>query len=135
MYITKILEYSYNYADYIVSDGVKELKCMCISVPLPDDKEPQIGMEVLRIYAFAVNRIDIIKITNEKQKNYKISNQIFSYFKYKLRGKIIDCKQAIVQVFDFTIRLEWEYPNGFSEEFQNGDFIEFEVDRLDCEII
>lgn len=135
MYIKKILEYSYNYADYIVSDGVKELKCMCISVPLPDDKEPQIGMEVLRIYAFAVNRIDIIKITSENQKNYKISNQIFNYFKYKLRGKIIDCKQAIVQVFDFTIRLEWEYPNGFSEEFQNGDFIEFEVDRLDCEII
>lgn len=135
MYIKKILEYNYNYANYMVSDGVNELKCLCLSVPLPDNMEPKEGMEVLKIYAFTVNKLEIMKVLKEKDKKYYISKTPLIGFDYKIRARIVDCKKAIVEVFNFIISLEFEYENGFSEDFINGDFIEFEVDRLDCEII
>ena len=135
MYIKKILEYNYNYANYMVSDGNKEVKCLCLSVPLPNDKEPQVGMEVLKIYAFTVNELIISKVLEEKKKNFYVSKTPIFGFSYKIRGRIVDRQKAIIEVYNFTISLEFEYENGFSEDFKNGDFIEFEVDRLDCEII
>ena len=66
MYIKKILEYDYNYANYMVSDGFNEVKCFCMSVPLPNDREPQVGMEVLKIHAFTVNKLEIMKVLEEK---------------------------------------------------------------------
>ena len=135
MYIKKILEYNYNYANYMVSDGNKEVKCLCLSVPLPNDREPQVGMEVLKIYAFTVNKLEIMKVLKEKDKNFYISKTPLIGFDYKIKARIVDCKKAVVEVFNFTISLEFEYENGFSEDFKNGDFIEFEVDRLDCKII
>ena len=59
MYIKKIIEYSYSYASYVVSDGNNELKCMCVSVPLPDGREPQCGLEITNIFAFCINDIVI----------------------------------------------------------------------------
>lgn len=135
MYIKKILEYNYNYANYMVSDGDKELKCLCLSVPLPNNKEPEVGMEVLKIYAFTINKLEITKVLEEKNKKFYVSKTPLIGFDYKIKARIIDCKKAIVEVFNFTISLEFEYENGFSEDFNDGDFIEFKVDRLDCEII
>ena len=135
MYIKKILEYNYNYAEYMVSDGDKELKCLCLSVPLPNNKEPEVGMEVLKIYAFTINKLEITKVLKEKNKKFYVSKTPLIGFDYKIKARIIDCKKAIVEVFNFTISLEFEYENGFSEDFNDGDFIEFKVDRLDCEII
>ena len=135
MYIKKILEYNYNYADYMVSDGDKELKCLCLSVPLPNNKEPEVGMEVLKIYAFTINKLEITKVLKEKNKKFYVSKTPLIGFDYKIKARIIDCKKAIVEVFNFKISLEFEYENGFSEDFNDGDFIEFKVDRLDCEII
>lgn len=135
MYIKKILEYDYNYANYMVSDGFNEVKCLCISVPLPNDREPQVGMEVLKIYVFTVNKLEIMKVLEEKDKKFYLSKTPLIGFEYKIIARIVDCKKAIVEVFNFKISLEFEYEQGFSEDFKNGDFIEFEVDRLDCEII
>ena len=53
----------------------------------------------------------------------------------KIKVRIVDCKRAIVEVLNFTISLDFEYENGFSEVFKEVDFIEYEVDRLDYEII
>lgn len=33
----KIIEYVYNYAEYIVTDGKYDINCICDSVPLPND--------------------------------------------------------------------------------------------------
>ena len=33
MYIKEVLKYDWNYAEYIVTDGKYDLKCMCESVP------------------------------------------------------------------------------------------------------
>ena len=134
MYIKKVLNYSYNYADYIVSDGKNELVCMCLSVPLHNGKEPKSGMKITNIEVFSIDGLKISKITNPKYQNYNIKKYLFNFFKCKLKGKIIDSKLAIVKVYDFIISLGWEYPEGFSEDFKEGDFIEFIADRLDCEI-
>ena len=53
MEIKQILEYDYNYAEYIVTDGKYDIVCMCLSVPLENNNEPKIGMKVdslLQIY-------------------------------------------------------------------------------------
>ena len=49
MKISKINEYSYSYAEYMVSDGKQELRCVCNSVPLPCGQEPKIGMAVKNV--------------------------------------------------------------------------------------
>ena len=43
--IKHILEYDYNYAEYIVTDGKYDIVCMCLSVPL-ENNNPKIGMKV-----------------------------------------------------------------------------------------
>ena len=44
--IKHILEYDYNYAEYIVTDGKYDIVCMCFSVPLENNNDPKIGMKV-----------------------------------------------------------------------------------------
>ena len=44
MHIKKVLEYDYNYAQYIVTDGRNDVKCVCMSVPLPNGKKPESGL-------------------------------------------------------------------------------------------
>ena len=135
MFIKKVIDYSYNYATYIVSDGIHEIKCMCLSVPLPNNKEPLCGMEVIHVYAFSLDKIKIKKVVNERLKTYHISRSKIFSFEHKLRGKIIDSKLSLVEVFGFIISLEFDYEYGLSDELKDGDYIEFKVDRLDCEII
>ena len=57
MKISKINEYSYSYAEYLVSDGTYEIRCVCNSVPLADGSEPQIGMPIKMLYAFCLEDI------------------------------------------------------------------------------
>ena len=64
MKIKRILEYDYNYAEYIVTDGKYDIVCMCLSVPLENDNEPKIGMKVESLYAFSYNDIIKLKISN-----------------------------------------------------------------------
>ena len=45
MEINHILEYDFNYAEYIVSDGKYDIVWMCLSVPL-ENNNPKIGMKV-----------------------------------------------------------------------------------------
>ncbi|CCZ85514.1 unknown [Firmicutes bacterium CAG:631] len=62
----------------------------------------------------------------------EIIKSLFKPLGYELKGRILDSNKAIVQVFNFEIDLEYDYPDGFGEEFKNGEHVEFSVDRLDC---
>lgn len=130
MYIKKVLDYSYNYAEYIVSDGKNDIICMCISVPLSDGKIPKEGMAVSNIYIFSLNELSIQKI--DKGKEYTHKNN--SYFGYEIQGTVIDDKKAIISVFDFKFSLAYEYPDGLPVTFCKGDLVKIAVDRFDCEI-
>ncbi len=133
MEIKCILEYDYNYAEYIVTDGQFDIVCMCMSVPLENNIEPKIGMKVERLYAFSYD--DTIKLKISNFKRCYIQKDLKSYFKYNLCGIIIDALNAIIKVFDFIIDLKNIYPNGFDTTIKNGDYVEFEVDRIDCTLI
>lgn len=37
---------SYSYAVYQISDGLYELRCVCNSVPLPNEMVPKVGRKV-----------------------------------------------------------------------------------------
>ena len=132
MHIKKVLEYNYNYAQYIVTDGKNDVKCVCMSVPLPNEKKPERGLKITKIYAFSVEGVMLKKVIEEKNMKDEIIQPLFDSLGYKLKGRILDANKAIVQVFNFQIDLEYDYPNGFGEDFKNGEFVELSVDRLDC---
>ena len=131
MHIKEILRYDWNYAEYIVTDGLNNLICMCISVPLPNNLSPQVGMKISMLYAFAYSEIKVIKLIRQEDKKFYIEKDK-AYFAYRLYGKIIDIKKALVRVYDFIISLEYQFDNGFPSDYSEGDFISFDVDRLDC---
>ena len=132
MHIKKVIEYTYNYAEYIVTDGNNELKCVCMSVPLSDGRDPTIGLEITKISAFSVDELIINKIIKEKDKKDSISNFLFNPFGYKLKGRVLNSNQSIIEVFNYKIDLGYDYPDGLGKDFKDGDYVEFSVDRLDC---
>lgn len=132
MYIKKVVEYDYNYAQYIVTDGKHDVECVCASVPLPNEKEPECGWEISKIYAFSVKGVIVKKITKENNMRDQIIKSLFNPLGYKLKGRILDSNNAIVQVYNFKIDLTDDYPDGMGEDFRNDDYVEFSVDRLDC---
>ena len=131
MKISKINEYSYSYADYQVSDGDKEIRCVCNSVPLPNGLEPQIGMPIKMLYAFC---FEDILIKEEKSANCHKITKLGKYgFQYEIIGTILHKKKSLIKVFDFTISLEYFYPNGISG-FEEGDIVSIIIDRMECEL-
>ena len=132
MHIKKVLEYDYNYAQYIVTDGRNDVRCVCMSVPLPNEKKPEIGLKITKIYAFSVEGVILKKVIEEKNMQDEIIKPLFDSLGYKLKGRILDSNKSIVQVFNFEIDLEYDYPDGLGEEFENGEYVELSVDRLDC---
>ena len=131
MKISKINEYSYSYAEYQVSDGDKEIRCVCNSVPLAGGLEPQIGMPIKMLYAFC---FEDILIKKDKLANYhKITKIGIHGFTYEVIGAVLSKKDSLIKVFDFIISLEYFYPNGITN-FEEGDVVSFTVDRIECEI-
>ncbi len=133
MEIKYILEYDYNYAEYKVTDGKYDIICMCLSVPLENNNEPKIGMKVECLYAFSYK--DTIKLNVSKSGKCYIKKDLKNYFKYKLCGVVVDSINAIIKVFDFVIDLKEDYPTGFDTTIKKGDYVEFEVDRIDCILV
>lgn len=131
MKISKINEYSYSYAEYQVSDGDKEIRCVCNSVPLPNGLEPQIGMSIKMLYAFC---LEDILIKEEKSANCHKITKIGKYgFQYEIVGTILNKMNSLIKVFDFIISLEYFYPNGISD-FEEGDIVSIIIDRIECEL-
>lgn len=132
MYINKIIVYDYSYAEYLVTDGVNDLLCMCLSVPLPNNETPKINMKVSNIFVFSYNDIYLKKVDNDNKKQDVIFKDNNDYFKYILRGHILNKSKAIVEVFNFRISLENYFPEGFDDTYKKNDYVEFIADRLDC---
>ena len=131
MKISKINEYSYSYAEYLVSDGNYEIRCVCNSVPLAGGAEPQIGMPIKMLYAFC---LEDILIKEEKSANCHMINKIGKYgFQYEIVGTILNKKNSLIKVFDFIISLEYFYPDGISD-FEEGDIVSITIDRIECEL-
>ena len=103
-----------------------------MSVPLPNGKKPERGLEITKIFAFSVEGVILKKVIEEKNMRDEIIKPLFDSLGYKLKGRILDSNKAIVQVFNFEIDLEYDYPDGLGEEFKNGEYVELSVDRLDC---
>lgn len=127
--IKQVLEYEFNYAEYEITDGEHSLICMCLSVPLQNGKEPQIGMEIEQLYAFCHG--DTINLETESCKKFNVQ-KAEGYFAYRLSGIVVDSRKAIIKIFGFSISLEFYYPNGFGEMIKMGDCVTFFVDRVDC---
>ena len=106
---------------------------MCLSVPLENNNEPKIGMKVDSLYTFSYNGNIILKISNANK--YNIQKDPKNHFKYNLCGIVVDSKKSIIKVFDFIIDLSNDYPNGFDTLIKDGDYVEFEVDRIDCTLV
>lgn len=131
MKISKINEYSYSYAEYLVSDGTYEIRCVCNSVPLAGGAEPQIGMPIKMLYAFC---LEDILIKEEKSANCHMITKIGKYgFQYVIVGTILNKKNSLIKVFDFIISLEYFYPDGISD-FEEGDIVSITIDRIECEL-
>lgn len=133
MKIKLILEYNFNYAEYIVTDGKHDLICMCLSVPLSDNKEPKTGMQIKNLYAFSYENTIRLNISNNKKCYIKKDKN--DYFKYKVCGSVEDSKKATIKVFEFVISLEYYYPEGFNSSLKNGEYVEFYIDRVDCTLL
>ena len=131
MKISKINEYSYSYAEYLVSDGTYEIRCVCNSVPLAGGAEPQIGMPIKMLYAFC---LEDILIKEEKSTNCHMITKIGKYgFQYEIVGTILNKRNSLIKVFDFIISLEYFYPDGISD-FEEGDIVSIIIDRIECEL-
>jgi hypothetical protein len=131
MKISKINEYSYSYAEYQVSDGDKEIRCVCNSVPLPNGLEPQIGMPIKMLYAFCYE--DLLIRKDKSANGHKIIKLGKYGFEYEIVGTILHKKKSLVKVFDFIISLEYFYPDGISD-FEEGDIVSMIIDRIECEL-
>ena len=126
MFIKEILEYHHNYAEYIVSDGKYSVICICMSVPLPLNKEPEEGMKILIIDAFFENYDDVM-LSNQKEYFIKKGKRPLAYI---LTGEIVDKDKGLVRVGDLLI----DIGEGYKKTYNNGDYIEIKADRLDCYI-
>ena len=129
MIIKEVLTYDGdNYAQFIVSDGTYDLLCVCTPVTLPSGfNEPKKGMDISEIVAFAPDGMNVKRIRDDKNKVYMIKKGK-NPLNYHLQSKVIDKEIGLVRIGNLIIETD-ELP----EDVVNGDFIEFEVDRLDCD--
>jgi len=130
MFIKNVLTYQYNYAEYIVTDGKYDLICICDLVPFPpESKGPEIGMKIADISTFTFGRMNTNKIEDDENKIYLIEKGSRS-FDYYLQAKVVDKEKALVAIGELIIEIDDEFP----KYLENGDFVGFEVDRLDCSL-
>lgn len=134
MYIKKILEYQYNYAEFVVTDGVNDIVCMDLTVPLPNGKEPRTGMKIGAVLAFSKDDSGVFaqKIQKMQTEQTYMTKDPHDYFRYTIQGQVVDAAKAIVAVGGIEISLLNVIPGGFDGLYKLGDIIRFVADRLDC---
>ena len=129
MYIKEIKRNDSYTADIVVTDGQNEILCFCWGIHDEIDiSSLKPGTVVKNIIAFSNTNIII---TRSETKNYLIK-ALETPFSYTFQGKIESTRKAIIKVGDITISLNQEFEGGLPQEFKNGDFVKFTVDRLDC---
>lgn len=108
-----------NEADIIVSDGMFDLLCYCYP-SMPYSK----GTVIESITTFLAQNI-----IRAKQKECLVF-KLMDYYAYHLQGKIIDLEKRIVCVGKLKVIIDGSIP----DDIQQGEFVEFDVQRLDCSI-
>lgn len=104
-------------SDIIVSDGLFDLLCYCYpSISYP------IGTVVSSITTFMAK-----KIMRADKKEYLIL-KLKDYYAYHLQGKVINLEKNIVCVGKLEIIVDGSIP----KDIKLNEFIEFDVQRLDC---
>lgn len=93
---------------------------------------PEVGMKIKYLHAFFFNQINIIKQPIDC-KIEKIRKLGLRGFKYKIKGYVLDKNESLIQVYGFIISLEKNFPDGLYG-YENNEYIEIDIDRLDAEI-
>lgn len=104
-------------ADVIVSDGLYDLLCYNYQSAKLALKMDVDELSIL----FAGN---IMKSSNP---NYFI-NKLSDYYAYHLQGKVADINIPTIIIGNLKIYLDNMLPNDIRE----GDFVEFDAQRIDC---
>ena len=107
-------------ADLIVTDGIHELLCYCC----PFENESEIMPNIKLIESFLCE--NIMRVDD---KEYLIVKHK-SFYSYHLQGQVLDINKHIVCIGKIIINLDRPLP----KDIKNGDFIEFDVLRLDSYI-
>lgn len=108
-------------ADIITTDGKFELLCYCHPTDMP-----KLNQKVNNIRTFLAQNI-MIALNRE----YAILKDN-GYYGYHLQGELVYLNEheIIVNIGELELFLD-EYP---PNDINVGEFIEFDVERLDCEI-
>ncbi len=108
-----------NEADIIVSDGQYDLRCYCSFLATN-----MVALPVVNITSFLAR--NIMRALDDKFQILKLKH----YYSYHLQGKIIDTQMPIVCIGNIKIILDEPLP----KDIECGEYISFDVERLDCEI-
>jgi hypothetical protein len=121
MYVKQIRDFDQcsGEADIIVSDGIYELLCYCHPLESLD-----IGAQVVSISSLFAE--DIMRVQSEEYRIQKSEG----YYAYHLTGKIEDTKTPVVKIGDLKIILD----HPLAKDIRQGEFVEFEVQRLDGKV-
>ncbi len=120
MVVKKNLESDGYNVDMIVTDGEHEIICyQYFSDPIKEKIE---GKKVCEVTSLLAKNIMLSE--NDK---YLISKGN-SYYEYHLQGEVIETDKPIIGIGKIIIKLDQPLP----KDIMKGQYIEFEVSRLDC---
>lgn len=120
MFVKEIKDYDKfsNEADIIISDGQYDLLCYCYPTEIP-----QKGERVKAVTSFLAT--DMMRV---KDKIFSIK-KMKEYYSYHLQGEVIEMTPKI-RIGNIIICLD----NTLPKDIKEGEYIEFLVERLDCNI-
>jgi hypothetical protein len=125
MYIKEVLDPEYGgfpfivEADLIVTDGTHELLCYFYDL----NKEVKKGAKVQYI-----STLEADPIMRAATKEYAIKKDKNSHYGFSLQGELVNVNERIMKIGD----LEIEFDGNLYKGAAKGDFIRFNVNRLDC---
>lgn len=131
MEISKVNEYSYSYAEYNITDGKYEIRCICNSVPLPNGLEPKQGMKIKKLYAFCYDENQAVQ--RSENNNYSCVKTEKYGFQYKVVGNIYDKENKLIKFYDFIVSLEF-LRDEVLEKFNKGEYVSLIIDRFECDL-
>lgn len=138
MKIKKINDLSKYEAEFTITDGSFDVYGTCISLPLPDNRIPEIGSHVSCLYAFFLtDNPNIKKLYRQSEHKYILKKNGLFGMAYFVQGCVLDSDNYLIKVFGFIISLEYLYGAEYCNkkfDFANGDWVSFTVDRFDVEI-
>lgn len=127
MYIKEILDNEGYTADIVVTDGTYEL--ICFYHHHDPDRINKKNIKIDEVTTFNFNKCHVVRV---ESKEFIIEKNEKDYYSYnKLQGELIDRPQKMIRIGGIIIKIG----ESVDSEIVEGEFVEFSVDRLDCDII